>query len=392
MLPKTEYLPVPAPETAQWMSCDYTDDKLTLAEYQRTSGASDAYLNWNKRISPDNGKTWSELKAMTEFITEGDDGGIVRSPGGFTYDKTSDTLYETWLYRQWPGNKIYTYHGEGFDKNNLPYNDHTMITENGGPPKLMKFEDGPEYDLDNPFDPEFCRTNGTYFGQSIALGEGGSVYFPISVGIRRPDGTRLCGVVLMRRDPESGDWLASNSECVPLDISSRGIMEADAAICRNGNIMIVNRGSNSDTTPGRKWLTVSTDGGKTISPVEEFRYDDGSQFYSPSSIHKFIRSSKNGKLYWVANVTEAIPDGNSPRYPIQIFEIDEDKMAVCKGSEVMIDDKTDEDTELLHLSNFNLLENRETLDIEICVTRIGRFAAPRFWEAGVDKYTFTPPA
>ncbi len=389
MLPRSEHLPVPAADTARWMSCGYIDNDLTIAEYLRVSGESDAYLNWQKRISSDNGRTWSELQELDEFITQRDDGGIVINPGYFNYDKATETLYEVWMPRHWPGNKVYTYTWE--DINNMPFNDHVMITENGGPPKLMKFEDGPDYDPDNPFDPEFSVTNNAYFGQSVATGENGSAYFPMSALKRNPDGSKkLSGVVLMRRDVATGDWLASNYRDVPADVSCRGLMEPDAAICRNGNIMMICRGSETDTTPGRKWLSVSTDGGKTISPIEELRYDDGSGFYSPSSIHRLLRSSKNGKLYWIANVLTAPPVNNGPRYPLQVFEIDEENMTVRKDSEVVVDDKTDAESERLQLSNFSVLENRETLDIEIGITRIGR-SEEHFWEAGVDKYTFTPP-
>ena len=92
-----------------------------------------------------------------------------------------------------------------------------------------------------------------------------STNLKMSMIVRKDDGSTLCGVTLMRRYAESGDWLASNAQSVGLDVSSRCIMESDAAICRNGNIMVVSRGNNTETTPGRKWLTVSTDGGKTWS-------------------------------------------------------------------------------------------------------------------------------
>ncbi|MCY4111087.1 MAG: hypothetical protein OXF96_03985, partial [Chloroflexi bacterium] len=150
------------------------------------------------------------------------------------------------------------------------------------------------------------------------------------------------------------------------------------------------RASHTATTPGRKWFSVSDDGGRRFSPFQELRYDDGSRFYSPSSIHRFIRSERNGKLYWLANITPEPPDGNSPRYPLYIAEIDEDGPAVRRDSLRLVDDRGPNEPEALQLSNFNILEDRETLDIEIYLTRLGE-VADHFWQAAVYRYFFSPP-
>jgi hypothetical protein len=53
-----------------------------------------------------------------------------------------------------------------------------------------------------------------------------------------------------------------------------------------------------------------------------------------------------------------------------------------------IDDRQPADSERLQLSNFSLLENRETHALEIYLTRIG--ADPKdFWGADAYKYTLT---
>jgi len=56
----------------------------------------------------------------------------------------------------------------------------------------------------------------------------------------------------------------------------------------------------------------------------------------------------------------------------------------------MVDNRREGESEQLELSNFCILEDRESLDIEIYTTRIG--ADPkRVWRAGVHKYVFSPP-
>ena len=43
----------------------------------------------------------------------------------------------------------------------------------------------------------------------------------------------------------------------------------------------------------------------------------------------------------------------------------------------------------MQLSNFSVIENRETLDIEIYLTRIGEHA-DHFWQGAVYRYVFSP--
>ncbi len=195
----------------------------------------------------------------------------------------------------------------------------------------------------------------------------------------------------MRRDPAAGVWQASNIEYLGPERSSSGVLEPEVAVLRDGRLLTIVRGSNTATTPGRKWFSVSEDGGRRISPLQELRYDDGSRFYSPSSLHRFIRSARNGTLYWMANITPEPPDGNSPRYLLYIAEIDEDRLAVRRDSLLLVDDRATNEPAELQISNFNVLEDRETLDIEIYLTRIGE-VAEHFWQGSVYRYTFSSPA
>lgn len=389
MLPRELYLPAPDDDTALWCSTGYIDGRLTREERLRTSQASDTYLNWQRRLSQDNGKTWSELEPIEDVVRQLPGGGIVMYPCGHHFDAHLGVVYEKRMRRIWPGQQAYTFRWNDLEH---PFNDHTFVVENGETEKLLRYEDGPDYDPDNPFGPEFCATNRAYVGNGMDFASDGTAYFPAVCYRSGEEYKRTeAGVVLMRRVPATGEWLPSNQQYVSPETSSRGLLEPDVAVLKNGTVLIVCRGSNTETAPGRKWFTVSTDGGKTLSPVEEFRYDDGSQFFSPSSIHRFVRSSRNGTLYWLANIVEELPQGNGPRYPLYIAEIDEEKVAVKKDALTKVDDRGDDEPEALQLSNFSVIENRETLDIEIYLTRIGE-NPDHFWQGNVYRYVFTPPA
>ena len=380
------YLPAAGEDAAQWCSVSYWDEGLTRIETHRTSAESDAYLDFKQRFSSDNGKTWKPFENLPKVVQELPGGGMVTYPGNYFYDSTLKIRYQIRMRRLWPGLPAYTYNWGG----EHPFVDFTFVLENGRE-KQMKYESGQDYNAATQFDSTYCAFNRAYWGTNLGIAKDGSAYFPM-VCYRHGNEYSFSkgGVVLMRRDPATGNWSASNQIYIEPELSSRGLLEPAVAILKNGVILIVCRGSNTETTPGRKWFSISTDGGKTLSPICEFKYHDGTSFYSPSSIHDFIRSSRNGKLYWLANIVPNPPKGNSPRYPLVIVEIDEENIGVKKGSEIIIEDRRDNEPERIQFSNFSLLENRETFDFEIYVTRLGE-NAEHSWQAPVYRYIFSPP-
>ncbi len=388
MLHRERYLPAAGEDRAQWMSVCYIDAGLTRLERFQTSGASDEYHGFEERTSPDNGRTWTERQELSGIVQQLDGGGIVSYPAGIFIDRPHTRRYQMRMRRIWPGMPVYTFH---WGSHRHPYNDHVFATVDDGPETLLRYEQGPDFDPDNPFNPDFCSTNRAYLGQSITFAPDGTAYLPLVAHAGSPESPHTSGgLVVMRRDPAAGVWQASNIEYLGAERSSRGVLEPEVAVLRDGRLLTIVRGSNTATTPGRKWFSVSDDGGRCISPLQELRYDDGSRFYSPSSLHRFIRSARNGTLYWLANITPEPPDGNSPRYPLYIAEIDEDRLAVRRDSLLLVDDRATNEPAELQISNFNVLEDRETLDIEIYLTRIGE-VADHFWQGAVYRYTFSPP-
>jgi hypothetical protein len=77
----------------------------------------------------------------------------------------------------------------------------------------------------------------------------------------------------------------------------------------------------------------------------------------------------SGTLYWIANITSEPPDGNRPRYPLVIAEVDEAIPAIRRGTVTVIDDRRPGEGKMLALSNFSVFENRETHRLELSMSR-----------------------
>ncbi len=149
-----------------------------------------------------------------------------------------------------------------------------------------------------------------------------------------------------------------------------------------------NYGMDSLECPGRKWYSISENGGLTWSEIQDLRYDTGEQFYSPATFARTIRSTVTGKLYCFLNISTTPPVGNGPRYPLQVVEIDEDKVCLKKETVTIIDDFNPElDSKHLQVSNFGLLEDRENQTVELYMARLGsRGGGAKIWDSDTYRY------
>ena len=135
-------------------------------------------------------------------------------------------------------------------------------------------------------------------------------------------------------------------------------------------------------------MSVSKDGGLTWEDITDLRFDTGGQFYSPGAMARTIRSSRTGKLYCFLNISDLPVDGNNPRYPLYVAEIDEENLCLKRDTLTIIDDRDPEkDSEYLQLSNFGLFEDRETQRVELAMTRLGaEGSGDDLWTADTYKY------
>jgi hypothetical protein len=279
--------------------------------------------------------------------------------------------------------------------------------------KMLKFEPGDDFDPKHWTNPTFLEHNkvsGTY--EAYTLSDGRFAY-PAVVSVpyqEDEEDRRICnnipwydsrpgylnGVMCFfgswNPDRNDYDWTHSPPVWVPRRVSTRGLAEPMLAELKGGTLMLDMRGSNRGLKPkdcpSRRWISVSRDRGQTWSEVRDLRYDTGDQFYSPAAHSRLVRSSKTGKLYWLGNINDTPPNSNHIRYPLYIAEIDEEKIAVKKNTLTVIDDRQPTDSAELQLSNFSVLENRETKDLELFLTRYGEHSGS-IYSANAYKYTLT---
>ena len=133
------------------------------------------------------------------------------------------------------------------------------------------------------------------------------------------------------------------SEPIPADYTRtvRGLYEPTLAEMPDGRILCVMRGSNGLKNdpeyklPSHKWYCVSTDGGFHWSKPEPWHYSNGKDFFSPSSMSQIIQHS-NGRYFWIGNISPANCQGNAPRWPLVLGEIDPESMMLIEESVITL--------------------------------------------------------
>ena len=152
---------------------------------------------------------------------------------------------------------------------------------------------------------------------------------------------------------------------------------------------MVLRGSNErkPELAGRRWASFSEDAGKTWSPVQPWTYADGTSFFSPSACSQLLAHS-SGRLCWLGNITPANPNGNRPRYPFVVGEVDKGTGLLRKESVTTIDDRAPGDGELLALSNFHAREDRETGEIVLHMSRLGAKSTAKKADFTADAFLY----
>jgi autotransporter-associated beta strand protein len=340
------------------------------------SGQADTYTNSGYRLSDDNGRTWGTVHPMPNsqvFYTtpSGSQVNITESEHEPIYDPTSGLTIQPWL-RIIPSNGVNYYHT------------YFRVSSNRGvvwsTPKMLKWEAGPEFNPADPLNTGHLFTNIGIRGQSFYALKNGSVLVGIG-GVPDPNDpqsiqqtTRFGALNIVGRwnpNTQDYDWQTSNRVSISPTLSSRGLLEPDMAQLNDGRILTIWRGSNSTTTPGRKWYTVSSEDGLTLSAPLELKYDDGTSFFSPSAMHMLERNSVNGKLYWFGNIAPFAPSGNLPRYPLVIAEVDEDLLALKRNTVTIIADLEPGESVSTQYSNFTVFENPETHVFELYLTNLG---------------------
>ncbi len=411
------YVPSPQRYMATTAVMQYIGTGLRREETRSNVSSSDWSDTVRKRYSDDNGRTWSDWKQL--YKDKPEKKGFVQSggpsrDGSGPYDPASGRLIKRVFQRiikgdprkamhvLWRGERLFCDHGF-----------YQLSADNGETwdrGRLLKYEDGPDFDPEDWGNPEYFRTNEMYIGETL-IHSNGSVVLCTTVPVEYRDEEDekvpvvfpntyrdgcVAGVMCFVGSWDAGKkdyrWETSQRIFLPRRISTRGLVELNLSELKNGDILLIMRGSNAgldpSECPGRKWMSVSGDGGMTWSAVTDLKYDTGEQFYSPATFAKTLRSSKTGKLYCFLNISEDPAVANGPRHPLLVAEIDEDNPAIKKDSVTVIDARDPEkDSEHLQMTNFGLLEDRETGKIELYMTHLGaKGPEPDTWEADTYRY------
>ena len=392
---------------------------LECKEKKTVCSESD-YINGEYcRFSNDNGKTWTEWveSPRSEFT-------IMYGEDEMTYEYTREVwnpvhkhYVSTKLARFYLGGHRHAYDGIYLGEARYFDHQHTLIRnpEDDKPfsDELLKYEDGVEFDPQNPKNPEYLHKNRGYLNAPIVL-KNGDIAVAIGMPVRKaceiagidvnavyPSTPDLHYAAMIARgvyntDKKIYEYTFSNPIILSDMQSSRGIDEPVLAELESGRILLVMRASNvtyegwnsrlEPNAPNFKWYSFSDDGGKTFCQPLIWHFDNREVIYSPASISEFIRSSKNGKLYWIGNITDYTAWDNFPRFPLCIVEIDEKTGQPKKESYTVIDTRREGETERVQLSNFILLEDRETGNIELTLAKNGQFDAYKPFKGETWRY------
>jgi hypothetical protein len=158
--------------------------------------------------------------------------------------------------------------------------------------------------------------------------------------------------------------------------STRGMIEPTLAQFRDGRILMVMRGSNGGKAdpryqlPSHKWFSISSDQGKGWSKPEPWTYEDGTAFFSPSSMSALFQHS-SGRVFWVGNLCVTNCHGNLPRWPLVMGEVEAKSLHLLRQSLLTLDTHQPDDTARgrLDISHVTLREDRETHEVVLTYPR-----------------------
>lgn len=252
------------------------------------------------------------------------------------------------------------------------------------------------YTKENPFPGVYIGSNSIYIGDlgsRPVISQNGKILLPAQTTPLGPDGklwnpgggfTYTDAVVLIGTWEKDGkiSWIMSERIEANPEKSTRGMIEPTLAEMENGKLLMVMRGSNDKNPelPSYKWSSVSDDGGISWSEPEPFTFEDGTPFYSPSAMSTLFRHS-TGRCFWIGNMSDKNCQGNLPRWPLIIAEVNTKTLKLIKQNLLIVDTYQEEDSTRgrLDLSHFTLTEDSLTNEIILAYPRSYNSYQEREW-------------
>ncbi len=370
----------------------YTGAGLSMIEHRVVQTESDFNAVTENRISDDNGRTWSKYTADEMYFKKDGEKEILRVVGETVPNHVTRHIIRLVMERVFLHEHKAVYK-KYWSTGVMDWRDHTYIEvsrDNGKtfPKKyLLSYEKNTGIDY-----------NHGYYGTNIEVSSDGTILTGISAPLEAvcrayslnandyslsPIITKAVMVfaLVFSKANDCYEVLLLNPIIVTDEKSSRGLLEPNVILLKDGVLMVESRGSNVITEgwntrmkkgmPSYRWLSFQDGTGKFSEP-KPMAYENDEKFYSPSSISKWLRHSVNGKLYWIGNIVPEIPEGNRPRYPLCIAEFNEEKRRLIKESVMTIDDRLPGEGVLIQHSNFAFYEDRETHVMHVEYSRLGQ--------------------
>jgi hypothetical protein len=363
--------------------------ELHLALYPEAQGSR---LLSHGHVSEDNGRTWKPFQTTPNFAA-GLPYGYRREMNTGVHDPLTGRLLMTVNALDTPGLDPKAI--EPPIAQNEYYVSYRVSADGG---RTWLFEEPviqTGFTDKNPIDGVWRGKNGVYFGDCGSIPivtRTGHILLPVQMGVLGEDGklynplktTTYTEVLVLRgtwKENARVEWTASNRMKSGLDNSTRGMIEPTLAEFADGRILMVMRGSNATKreSPAHKWFSTSENDGRTWTEPKAWGYDDGQSFYSPSSMSRLIKHS-SGRVFWIGNISPENCNGNDPRFPLVLGEVDAKTLMLRRGSVIELDSRHDQDSERgeellknpkarLDLSHFWAREDRETGEIVISYPR-----------------------
>ena len=174
------------------------------------------------------------------------------------------------------------------------------------------------------------------------------------------------------------------------EASSRGLSENTLVELRDGRIAMVARGYNSmfPERPGYKWACFSSDDGASWSEPRPFGCDGGEPIESSSTGSALLRCARTRRLYWIGNlcIRGRRANGNWPRSPLVVAEVDEERFAIVRSSVAVIDEQAPGEPETVQHSNFRFYQDRQSGELVLFLTRFGERDAKEWKRADYYRY------
>ena len=399
------YLPNKYPGKAPWVwvytgKDGYREEIHTVWSHDdQTRGYGDSPTDPQRRVSLDDGHSWTALKPLPPMMTFRDKVSVLDWKFCGIHDPASDrqvalSILHVRDMRQGPPRRIYN---------------HSFIRTSAdegrslGSPQLLRYEGGADFDPNDVLNRSFLTNNTAYPGQSIFRHSNGSLIVPVcNVRIPAHVEDKPLGRTVWPTEGTSGglcfvgrwtgnayEWKAGKPVWLPRETAYNGLLEPDVAELKDGRVLMVFRVTKYKDGPAYKWFSVSEDGGFNFTQPKPFRYSDGENFYSTSTFHRLFRSSKTGRLYWIGNIAPERPTNpGHPRYPLIIAEVDERTMGLRRETVTQIDTRRPGEGKMMQLSNFWIVEHSKTRELEVYLTRL--YENPdELFTANCYKYTLS---